>query len=460
LNNRNLYRDRSRVRREATQSTRRVVRLVLALGVVLVVMRQAADPSIYRPFFPGAAEAPVPAVAPSSLPASESRASGSRASGSRASGSRASGSARNAAARPGEPVAPAADATSSSSVNGPARSADDLWQATDQERDAIALLDEAARKRLTERLGAWRRSTAEPNTDEVTEQTPAEFLASLYEEFPELVVLGEPSGEMIAVATAPQGTLRRFQGALDATYQQAVTDGAIWHAGDAEAFYRYLEMAAAPDFSDQFLASDPSPRHVGVVPLMQQPDEYLGQTVWLYGTVARSVPVAAKANAFGVRDYWEVWLRPDDGSDRAVVLYAPDVPDDVAAVGPEGTQPTGPKVTLAGRFLKRRLFGAVGGAMESPVIVGRVWERPPAVATIPSRDAGRPVPLSLLVAVAAIIGVAVSALLVWRNSVAAKQLRATRRDSQSFPVAQLDELVGVRDPHDSASHDSASREPT
>ncbi|WP_148080503.1 hypothetical protein [Roseimaritima ulvae] len=470
----NLYRQRRNLRRQSSHSMRRVIRLVLALGVVLVVMRQAADPGIYKPFFP---------QAPTALTESPPSAPGTNAPGTTAPGTNAP--ALNGA----ETSGPDSPATDNQGQTPDAAAAAAQSRSTEVERGLVARLDADGQKRLTKWLAHWRRVTAATTTDSATsEQEPpplhpppgmverqrGEGVSAGADDLPELAfpdgaaarealiaacesqvpAFDSPEAAALLAAVDPL-TLARLQDALDATYQSRVADGAIWRSSDADAFYRYLELATDDDFAAAFLNAEPPPRRVGVLPLMQQPDEYLGQAVWLYGNVARAVPVPAKENSFGIESYWEVWLRPDDGTERAVILYAPDVPPEVSAVAPDATLTRGPRIAIAGKFLKRRLFGAVGGATESPVIVGRVWQRDQHSPSAPTTSNNRP-RFGIILGLAAAVGIGLACVLLWKSSLDAKHLRRVRKTTATLPdsLAQAIAPENINKRADSEPHET------
>ncbi|WP_153557908.1 hypothetical protein [Roseimaritima sediminicola] len=437
FSDRNLYRQRRDVRRESSQSMRRVVRLVLALGVVLVVMRQAADPKIYRPFFPEAPPELIrPGAGPTSGDFSDAAEEGPKSGevGDGVDGSPKSGEVGDG-------------------VDGGPKSGDFSYGGDEDVRQWVRQLDREHQQRLTRWLATWRQRQSAASPEEYAVQADQAAALTNLRAAIESQVPAHDSDEAAATLGAVRAeNLHALQQALDRVYQAAVLDGTIWRGADADAFYRYLELAAEPGFRETFLMTQPPPRHVGVVPLMQQPQAYLGRAVWMYGRVARAVPVEAKANPFGVQRYWEVWLRPDDGTERAVILYAPDVPEDVAAVGPEATLMHGPRIAAAGRFLKRRLYGAAGGAAESPVIVGRVWPRQPAAAA--PETAPQEPSLVWLVGIAAAIGLALAGGLLWHSRVTSRQLRAARRSPPLVPKGLGDLQTNDRNsrpPRDSPS---------
>ncbi len=408
---------------------RRLIRLVIALVLVIVVMDAAGDPKIYQPFF-----APAAAVLePSPLPPG-----------------RAAAPPEGAAAETADRLRPAADTV-------------------DFARQWVPLLEPPVQEVLTELL-AWHRR--QRRTDSAMSQPPSdrsavsEMLQAAHQAAASLqsgidreerpLAPGAAAGtggagdlvtryrtllaELAAAAESPESPegagwqptavqrrlLRGLQIALDESYQRAVVDGAVWSPADRHAFYRNLERAAAADFLSP--AADDPVISVGVVPLIQQPAIYRGRAVRLEGTVARAQRVDAEPNPFGVAAYWEVWIRPHDGTDRPVLLYAPDVSVRIAAVGPEASLSRGPEVTAAGIFLKRRLFSAVGGVEQAPVIIGQAFEPAGGFA---ADGVPRPTPPRatwwLVFAVAALLGIGLAVGLSWQATVAARRSRDLRR---------------------------------
>ncbi|QDS95233.1 hypothetical protein FF011L_40260 [Roseimaritima multifibrata] len=430
LHERNLYRERTHGARKTPFAMRRLFRLVLMLIVVVWVMRKAADPKIYTPFFPSRVAVP-PAVSGAGHSVFVPPAVAGGVSGAVDPGS-------PGAAASEVPILDSADGDEGTSggafVNHAFEKAVDelslpqqrqlsvwLWELRHRDHEKTEP-DQAQPGRsdetfsLTELFVSPESQPANGTTDELDPETKRPIPQSLVD----LSVRGRQA----------------LQAELDRTYQDRVVDGAVFRPADFDAFYRYLELASQKNFTTHFWNAKPAPRQVGVVPLMQQPKAYLGTQVWLTAQVARVVPVTvaeskANRNRFGVNEYYEVWLRPEDGTERPVVLYTPEVSAALKQIPSDSALQSGPHVAVAGIFLKRRLYAAVGGATECPVIVGRVWDQEATVADVVTAPRSEP-PWMMVVALAGIFGVTLAAGLFWRSTVAAKQTRRVRQASLSM----------------------------
>lgn len=225
---------------------------------------------------------------------------------------------------------------------------------------------------------------------------------------------------------------------LDAAFEQAigrVIDGSVWRGGDFDAFYQALNFAAGD-------AAMPEPTVVGVVPMLQQPDVFRGRVVAIAGTVARSEKLPARENEFGIQSYWQLWLRPIGGADRPFVAIVPEVPDRVAAIGPEASTQNGPGVHVVGVFLKRLAYRSSIGADLAPVVIGRL-DRPAVSdpATVQTGSTGDaitttpptttlPTTMGWTLMAACVVGIAVAGIVSWRMSVMTRHSRTLRTSGQ------------------------------
>lgn len=277
-----IRRDRPPRGSQRTPANRRIFRLALMLVLVLLLMQQASDPDVYRRFF-GAMGAPLDAV-----PSESHRPPGPERS-----------HISEAEAIESLQVAPGAPQTGTPLAG------------------TVERVDDETRRRLSASLAALRRGeepheVVEGETWDRLVQTVAEAAAKE----------GEINPETLAAALRSPGSpdakalLQRLQAGLDASYWTTVSDATIWQPGDALAFYRLLEKGG------QF---EEPPTRVGYLSLSDQPLVYRGRPVAIEGDVARVEPQRAPANEFGVEDYWLVWLRPADGSDRPVMVYAAEI---------------------------------------------------------------------------------------------------------------------------------------
>ncbi|QDV67035.1 hypothetical protein Poly24_07260 [Rosistilla carotiformis] len=381
LTERSLYRQRNHPQSTARSNGRRLSTLTLALVLVLLLMQQAGDPEVYRKIF---ARLGVPITTPAGIEI------------------------------PSQPTfLPAV----------PSQSAE-----THDFRKLVALLSPEERDALTRRLAAIRHPSNP--ADDAPDDTLGASVASAARqagfpdptEFESMLAITADSEPGDAGWKASESTyLDALQAALDATYFDTIEDGTVWNGGDFKAFYRTLERVAANDsFSDD-------PVYIGVVPLIEQSVIYRGRHVRMYGRAVQATRIDAKSNSFGIDHYWMVWLRPIDGSERPVVVYSPEVSEQVAALPETGVDDSGPMVDIDGLFLKRYLYRSAGGYDQAPLLVARIQPVPQATSSrsvAPPRSA-----IAMAVAAAALIAIAVTGLWYWsvrRNERHSRQLRQKR----------------------------------
>ena len=383
FNEDNLYR-RSNRAPETSQTLRRLIRLVVALALVVLVMKQASKPAVYRPFF-GTQGSPGGVVRQISTPISGS-------------------------------TTPVIDPIDRKLAN-----------------NLIADLPVGEQKEWVATLLNWQ------DGQEFTLPESFQALQSASDESTESLAwshlfdsLAEPSDDARVDSVAATALLA----ALDDAAAARVVDGSVWNPGDFDAFYRYLDQAN--QFSDVGVAA------TGVLPLLQQPDVFRNQLVRVHGSVARCERIPAKDNVYGIDSYWQLWIRPDDGADRPLVAIVPDAPSLVTAVGPEAVSQDGPSVVLVGKFLKRLAYRSSIGADLAPVVVGRLAVVPLTPNEIPqeinqSESSNGPVWATLSAAV--LVGIVIAVLTMYRTSVAAKRMRELRSNSRSAPDELFDTLA-------------------
>ena len=230
--------------------------------------------------------------------------------------------------------------------------------------------------------------------------------------------------------------LNAWLASLDEAAVNRVIDGSVWRSQDLDAFYRQLDQAHKLKAQGAVAVS--------VVPLMQQPQVYLGSRVRVRGTVGSAEKKKAGANPFGVTEYWELWVKPDDGGDRPMVLILPDVPKDVKAIEKLGIVNKGPEVSVVGRFFKRLAYPSGIGADAAPVVIGRVMGFGNTVSQASAGTAAIANRKSLTnrflwtLGAALLIGLSLSAAVMWRTGVVAKQSRELRNRRETlveFPEA-------------------------
>ncbi|MGB7323823.1 MAG: hypothetical protein WBD31_03060 [Rubripirellula sp.] len=427
FNDGNLYRRGQSGRRIGGRfgQSRRLVRLVIGLALVVVVMKQASKASLYRPFFSAVPTAALQPMTPTG---------GSGGGAGAGSGSTAVSSESGSRVLPED-----------------RRIADELVSQTDPDGQRSWVRD-LSRAIAGKPLGDPKSSLTEiairiegrkSHQSGLSNQRMEQWQTAISRliNLPGAVKPGhgnslDPETHAIVVA---------LLSSLDDAAIGRVVDGSVWRSGDFDSFYRLLDQAAN---EPRMWATSRSATRVGVVPLLQQPDVFRGHAVRVSGTVARAQRLDAGDNVFGIKEYWQLWLRPDDGADRPIVAIVPTVPTAIARVDEDASLESGPPAELIGTFLKRLAYQSSAGADLAPVIIG--------VLDVPSEseaDAGMPAGtpglsdadirwrLGWTVALACLIGVAVASLAMWRTTVMTRRSRAIRvsgRPSQNEFLKDLE----------------------
>jgi hypothetical protein len=193
------------------------------------------------------------------------------------------------------------------------------------------------------------------------------------------------------------------------------------------AFYRLLEAGSF----DGFESFGRQATRVGYVALTDQPAAYRGRPVWLDGRAARVERLEAKANPFGIEQYWLVWIRPDDGSERPVMAYAESLPPRLAELAGQPLLEDGPATRARGVFLRRHLYQSAKGSELAPVIVGQLQlldgqtaARAPAAVPETELSGGK---LTWMFALALVLAVGLTLLVALQTARAGKWQRQMRQ---------------------------------
>ena len=391
-------------RSESVKTFRKLIRLALGLALVIVVMLEAAKPGIYRPFF-------------GHLPA------------------KSGGAAVNLpSAKAGKtPVSRSKNATATQTTYSPK-----------DRQIASKLVSQLSREeqvRWTVTLSRSLRGLKIKQTPDTTTTTLEELIFD-----PELTATQRDAWEdaidnlanpVLLSGSDPQNGLEQKHALLDALDEAAanrVIDGSVWRSGDFDSFYRTLD--AASQLPDTGIAA------VGALPLLQQPDVFLNQTVTIHGDVALAENLDASENPYGIKNYWQLWIKPAEGADRPIVVCVPDVPRSVAEQagknGAETSTAEGIPITVVGRFLKRLAYRSGAGADLAPVVVGRITYAPFAEGEQPTLATTDTTTVStskfwLFASISCIGGVALAMLLMWRTSVLARESRNLRTAYRQEP---------------------------
>lgn len=385
----NLYR-RRRVPAAKLRPYRRLLRLGLAVILIVLVIREAGNPALYQVFLP--VDGPVGRPDPT----------------------------------PTTRVLVGADQTlpDATSISDPAaRSAAPDTALRERLRYVVDSLTDEDAMRMMGLLSEIRRALP-PASPEERSGTGAES--------PELDVAWLHSW----VADVDNPTVaRELQHELDRWAIDRVDAASVWKGVDSAAFYRFLDPSAIEAWRDQ------PALQTSITALLQQPDVYLKRRVLLQGSVARAIRRVAKTNPFGIEEYWELWLRPADASERPWVLFTATVPPDVAAIPDDQTVKEGPSVWAEGMYLKRLAYRSAAGKELAPAIVG-ILHAAEVASPAPAGTPATPIaPRELAwLAGAILIGLSVAALLFIPSYRSAKRSAAARRASSPATVPFLNSL--------------------
>lgn len=401
----------------------RLLRLVLMLALAIAVMRQLQEPQFFQALFPGLSDRPT--LTPENL----------------------------AALTTGQPllVAEPSDRAGGDGAAADPRLRQQVAQTLRQlsDSDIIALIGELAARwpALTSSAAQSARpeSPAEsdlPGTvpDAVPDGESDADAASVWSEdwvrqldrAYQLAIDGEAAeGSIVPPRWGDAAVLTALQDAVDDWLIDRTSAAAVWTGNDRLAFYRLL---TGPLPKRRTAAAS----QASAVSLIQQPEAYLHRRVVLPGTVARSIrhdqPVDPPADSpFALSGYWEVWIRPDDGSARPVVIYTADVPAAIADVGADSFEPVGPDVLVDGVYLKRIAYQSQAGRELAPAIVGDLHLVQAAVVPPPADNSTSPPSAGswwLILLGTATFGIALAGWLGWQANRARTRARRLRARQQ------------------------------
>jgi hypothetical protein len=148
---------------------------------------------------------------------------------------------------------------------------------------------------------------------------------------------------------------------------------------------------------------------VSYAQLFQQPSQYRGRLVTVSGTVRRAHRLDVFPNDYGFKDYYQLWLWPNDNSSAPMVIYCLELPQGF---------PTGMEIAeqaeVTGFFFKRLAYLAKDTLRVAPEILAKTvqWQKRPVMAV---NEPAETWPIPVVVCVAAGLA-ALAAWLVYRRT--------------------------------------------
>ena len=472
-------------------ATRRVIRMMIALALVLLVMREAGDPAIYQTFFGSDqsnwVEIPVSQsntnqtgtvtkVAQATPVANSDPATSTGPDTGLATGPDTGlATGPNTGLATGQQTPPA----TSDQPNHTNRSQPQWLEATNwieslpvelQKAWIQGLVDlQQQALRSSSQLGPWQglnedqiqRSLA--LLDDLTEDDTSkkrDKISQAIAQRPTSVDQTENSETTTASDASPDSTvndttywqdnqwwIEPMMKALDSAALRRVKDGTVWTGADSDAFYLQLSQAGT-------LPGDQGDI-VGTVQLMHQSATYQGQPIRLEGGIGRARRIPAKRNGLGIENYWEIWMLPSDGGNRPLMLLTPELPASLASgLDADGSwdrsqslhNPDG-LFAATGRLIKRIPYQSAAGPQMAAAVIGRVTatmddsQKTASESSANDADKGNKPPLLLMIAGCIALGISVAAFLMYRAGNEHKRSRKLRRNSSSESLDGINVLA-------------------
>ncbi len=246
-----------------------------------------------------------------------------------------------------------------------------------------------------------------------------------------------PQARVGQLTSAEEGTVekidpRKLFPGVRSDYLDTVRDDTVFRAAESDAWFHLLELLQKTDPAQIATASV---GRVGYLQLDSQAASYRGRVVTLDGTVRKAKRLDAPANAYDVRQYYQLWLQPDRAAPELIVVYALELP----AGFPEGDA-LDEAASTTGIFFKRWAYPSQDGIRTAPLVVARTVDWQPAPPEAVKAPAGEQ--FALAAATAAVIAVLAIAVLAVRS----RRVRSAAVDTQQVRIHVPDEVAD--DPHE------------
>lgn len=166
----------------------------------------------------------------------------------------------------------------------------------------------------------------------------------------------------------------------------AVRDDTVHRPAEADAWFRLLDVLQSTPAKE--LERQPA-EEVSYIQLFRQPNEYRGKLVRFKGRImqVKSLPVAP--NVYGIKQQYQLTLRPEDGPDEPVIVYSLELPEGFPLPDDPQTR-IREDAEVTGYFFKRWAYLAQDGIHTAPLVLAKspTWNPGPdmssRVETLPS----------------------------------------------------------------------------
>ncbi len=177
-----------------------------------------------------------------------------------------------------------------------------------------------------------------------------------------------PTG-LISTELLPSGERAYFPG-VRPDYLSLVRDDTVFRPVESDGWFHLFALLAATPADELTRASEV---RVGYLQLSQQPNEYRGRLVTVSGVARAAKLVEAPRNAFGVTQYYQLWLQPNRTVGELIVLYCLELPEGFP-LGEELDQ----QCSATGFFFKRWAYASQGGITTAPLVIAKTLDWKPA----------------------------------------------------------------------------------
>jgi hypothetical protein len=238
------------------------------------------------------------------------------------------------------------------------------------------------------------------------------------------------------LTTEQHDSLNRLQLVIDEITLNRVRDNTIWRSSESYAWFRLADRLRTADPDELRDKSEIT----GFLPLYRQSRQYRGKLVTVRGQARMVYRVDAEENIYGLTHYFIIWLKPANGPNKPLVIYALSLPEGFPHVAnkEDAGEMTELKenMEITGFFFKKWAYRAKDGINTAPLLIAKepIWSNKDA---FQSFEKPRTSIVAISVIGCAILGIGI-ATLVFRFSGGGKS-----SDENELPSVKLDTTLEV-----------------
>ena len=187
--------------------------------------------------------------------------------------------------------------------------------------------------------------------------------------------------------------------------------------------------------------ADSSRGGVSYVQLFEQPELYRDQVVTIRGQVRAAWWVEAPTNVHQIERYYVYWIRPDDGSNNPIAVYALEKPAGFPEINKKHIESDQEEwkepVTVHGVFLKKWVYLSRDSSRICPLLLAKTIQWEPVAETAPAKEL--PGILAILATIL-VVGLVAVGIAMFAYRLTSKDLpgsRLTKPDVLKFDAEQI-----------------------